>query len=76
MLISQEMLQGTEQESAQPAFFALDAAQAILLQQIGKERLHEILCVRGRMTAPTQERIKRRPVRLTNRAESRLRGYR
>ena len=47
ILIKQEILQRSQQERAKATLFLIRAAQRILLEEMGKERLHEILCISG-----------------------------
>src|SRR6266516_4642455 len=47
ILIKQEILERSQQERAKPTLFLVRPAQRILLEEMGKERLHEILCISG-----------------------------
>jgi hypothetical protein len=41
---------------------SIRAAQRILLEEMGKERLHEILCSSGSVTAMAQESVEQWPI--------------
>jgi len=45
ILIEQEILHRSQQKRAKPTLFLIRAAQRVLLKQMGKERLYEILCI-------------------------------
>jgi len=62
ILIVQEILQRSQQECAKPTLFPIRAGQCVLLKELGKETLDEILRVSGRKTAVAKKTVKRRPI--------------
>jgi hypothetical protein len=47
ILVEQEILQRSQQKCAKPALLLVRAGQSVLLKQMSKETLDEILCVSG-----------------------------
>ena len=64
------------QEGAQPPVFAPGAAQGVVFKQIHKKSLGDVLGITGRMAAPPQKGVERRPVSLAKTGERLLRGRR
>lgn len=74
VFVGEEVLQGTEEESPQAAFFAVGAGEGILFEQVNEEGLRQVLRVRGGVAAASQERVQRRPVGLAKIRQRGLRG--
>jgi hypothetical protein len=62
VFIEQEILQRPQQERPEPAFSLIRAGQRVLLEQMFKKTLDQILRVSGRKTAVAKKTIKRRPI--------------
>src|SRR6266496_90872 len=63
VLVAQKILQRAEQKCAEPAFLLICATQRVLLKQMGKKTLDEILRFGRSVTPKSQKAIKRWPIR-------------
>src|SRR5262245_32907712 len=63
------MFERREQEGAETALGPIDGAKEVWAQQIGEERLREVLPFLGRIAAAPDEGIERIPVRRAERFE-------
>src|SRR5215472_12825337 len=62
MLIGYEILQRRQKKSTETTFLPISAAQRVVLEKKGKETLHQILGVSGRISAASKKSVKRRPI--------------
>src|SRR6266550_3200927 len=65
VLVAQKILQRAEQKCAEPAFLLICATQRVLLKQMGKKTLDEILRFGRSVTPKSQKGIKGWPIRFT-----------
>jgi hypothetical protein len=63
ILVVQEIFQRSEEKRAKPTLLAIRPAQRVLLEQLNKKTLDQILGISRGMTAVTQKTVKRRPIR-------------
>src|SRR5215467_6895887 len=69
ILVVQEILQRSEEKRAKPTLLAIRPAQCVLLEQLSKKTLDQILGIGGGMTTVTQKTVKRRPIRFAKSGE-------
>src|SRR6266545_5523744 len=65
VLVAQKILQRAKQKCAEPAFLLICATQRVLLKQVGKKTLDEILRFGRSVTPKSQKGIKGWPIRFT-----------
>src|SRR5207248_5473726 len=75
IFVEQEILERSQQERAKPALLLIRPVQCVLLKQMGKKTLNEILCISGRITAMPNKSVKRRPIGFAKSRESLLGGF-
>src|SRR4029453_7265709 len=68
-LLQQKILQGTEQERAQPPSLLIGPAQRVVLKQMLEKTLSDVLRVSRRIAATTEECVKRWPVNFAKSGE-------
>jgi hypothetical protein len=63
ILVVHEIFQRSEEKRAKPTLLAIRSAQCVLLEQLSKKTLDQVLGISGGMTAVTKKTVKRRPIR-------------
>src|SRR5215472_2233744 len=69
MLIGYEILQRRQKKSTETTFLPISAAQRVVFEKKGKEPLHQILGVSGRISAASKKSVKRRPISFSKTGE-------